>query len=195
MQWLKASAIIAFAQATQDDLMFQANHFNVQFIIVSLICAFCATANPIEAATAEKKDPLSIYRNAGVNTEQETKIKQIVHEYEKAGRVRVERLRNLSKQIKDLSYDAELDESKILGVQSEINELQSTVNTERTKLMLKLRSVLTAEQKEKFVDLMREGDPQAPAKKAKVEAPKSASDSPAPDAVPPSPSPAPSPAP
>ncbi len=174
--------------------MSRAKHFNVQFIIVSTICAFSVISKQAFAATPEKKDPLLIYRNAGINSEQEAKIKQIVQEYEKAGKVRVERLRNLSKQIKDLSYDAELDENKILNVQSEINELQATVNTERTKLMVKLRSVLTPEQKEKFVDLMREGDPQAPPKKAKVESPKSASDANSPVAAPPSPSPTPSPA-
>lgn len=175
--------------------MSRANHFNVQYIIVSTICAFSVTTNQTFAAIPEKKDPLLIYRNAGINAEQEAKIKQIVQEYEKAGKVRVERLRNLSRQIKDLSYDAELDENKILTIQSEINELQATVNTERTKLMVKLRSVLTPEQKEKFVDLMREGDPQAPPKKAKVESQKSASEANVPESAPPSPTSTPSPSP
>ena len=80
----------------------------------------------------------------------------MAQEYEKSARVRIERLKNLSKQVKELSYEAEADEAKILQVQDEINQLQSTLNTERIKLMFRIRSILNNEQKAKLVSLLRE---------------------------------------
>lgn len=104
---------------------------------------------------ADKKDPVLIYREAGASDEQEAKIRQFAQEYEKAARVRVERLHNLNKQMTDLSYEPELDEKKITALQDEINELQNSINTERIKLMLKIRSLLSSEQKTRLVELMK----------------------------------------
>ena len=109
-----------------------------------------------------KKDPVLIYREAGASEEQELKIRQIAHEFEQVAKVKVERLRNLSKQLREMSFQSAIDETKALSVQSEINELQATLNTERIKLMLKIRAVLSPEQNEKLVTLMREREKQDP---------------------------------
>ncbi len=122
--------------------------------LTTLVFAIPVLANDIESS-AEKKDPVLIYREAGANEEQEAKIRQFAHDYEKSAKVKVERLHNLSKQVKDLSFEAEIDERKILTVQDEINELQTTLSTERIKLMLKIRSLLSTEQKEKLVELLK----------------------------------------
>ena len=136
-------------------------------IALSLLscCPFVRAAEP--DGNVEKKDPVLIYRTAGVNEEQEAKIRILAREYEKEGRVRVERMRNLSKQMTELSFAPELDETKILSLQDEINELQNTLNKDRVKLLLKIRSLLTAEQKSKLVELLKEKDLQSrPAAKA-----------------------------
>ncbi|MBX9690469.1 MAG: periplasmic heavy metal sensor [Candidatus Obscuribacterales bacterium] len=105
-----------------------------------------------------QKDPLSIYREAGVSQAQEAKIRELAKEYEKPAKVRLERLRNLSKEMRDLSFEAELDEKKVLALQAEINELQNSLNNERIKLMLEIRALLSAEQKASLVDIMRKGE-------------------------------------
>ncbi len=119
-------------------------------VMMTLQPAFSA-----EQESADKKDPVLIYREAGASGEQEAKIRQLAQEYEKAARVRVERLHNLNKQMTDLSYEPELDEKRILPLQDEINELQGSINSERIKLMLKIRALLSSEQKSKLVELMK----------------------------------------
>lgn len=109
-----------------------------------------------------KKDPVLIYREAGASEEQESKIRQIAQEFEQVAKVRVERLKNLSKQLREMSFQPAIDESKALSVQNDINELQAALNTERIKLMLKIRSVLSAEQNEKLVSIMRDREKQDP---------------------------------
>ena len=122
--------------------------------LISVAFAFCS-AFAADQDSNDKKDPVLIYREAGASNEQEAKIRQYAQEYEKAARVRVERLHNLNKQMTDLSYEAELDEKKITTLQDEINELQNSINSERIKLMLRIRSLLSSEQKSKLVELMK----------------------------------------
>jgi Spy/CpxP family protein refolding chaperone len=122
--------------------------------LISLTFAF-SPALAADQDSNDKKDPVLIYREAGASDEQEAKIRQYAQEYEKAARVRVERLHNLNKQMTELSYEAELDEKKITALQDEINELQSSISSERIKLMLRIRSLLSSEQKSKLVELMK----------------------------------------
>lgn len=135
--------------------------FLLAFILICPgYCGLSAYAAELEAG-GDRKDPVLIYREAGAGSEQEAKIRQYAQEYEKAARVRVERLHNLARQIKELSFEPELDETKILQAQDEYNQLQSALNSERLKLMFKIRSLLNPEQKSKLVELMKakEGSP------------------------------------
>lgn len=126
----------------------------VVFCVVnfSLLFSACTTC----AANAAETDPLAIYRECGANGEQELKIRQLASEYEKSARVRLQRVKNMQQQLKEQSYCAELDEKKVLGLQEEINALQSGLALERLKLMLSIRQLLDAQQKEKLVQLMKE---------------------------------------
>lgn len=138
--------------------------FYVSFLITLValglqIGSVCAQTEKIEV----KKDPVLIYREAGASEEQESKIRQIAQEFEQVAKVRVERLKNLSKQLREMSFQPAIDETKALSVQNDINELQANLNTERIKLMVKIRSVLSPEQNEKLVTLMREREKQEPA--------------------------------
>lgn len=126
---------------------------------MAILVAVCAAVSPVFAemeAAAEKTDPVLVYRQAGASQQQESLIRQLAAEYEKAARVRVERIRNLSKQLTELSYNAELDDKQILALQEEMNELHARVNTDRVKLMLQIRALLSAEQKEKLVEILKE---------------------------------------
>jgi Spy/CpxP family protein refolding chaperone len=123
-----------------------------------LILSFCSA--PARSADAEpngdRKDPVAVYKEAGVNQEQEAKIRQLAQEFDKEARVRYERKKNLSRQLGDLSFVPELDEAKVIALQDEINDLASAMNRDRIKLMLKIRSLLTPEQRIKLCDLLKE---------------------------------------
>jgi Spy/CpxP family protein refolding chaperone len=134
------------------------------FAVLTLSSCSSVYAADSENGT-DKKDPVLLYREAGANPEQEAKIRQFAQEYDKEARVKVERLHKLSKQIKELSLEPEIDEKKILAVQDEINEAQNFLSTERIKLMLKIRSQLSPEQKTKLIELMKEKDAQPSASK------------------------------
>lgn len=103
-----------------------------------------------------KSDPVLIYREAGVNAEQESQIRRAAQDFEKPAKVRIERLSNLAKTLHDLSFEPELDENKILTLQEEMNQVQSGLNMDRIKLMLQIRRIMSLEQKQKFVQLMRQ---------------------------------------
>jgi Spy/CpxP family protein refolding chaperone len=128
--------------------------FPALFIIAVLPPLLAHTAEPEDGA--EKRDPVLIYREAGATAEQEAKIRQFAQEYDKEARVRVERLRNLSRQMKELSYEPEIDEKKVLTMQDEINQLQNALSTDRIKMMLKIRGSLNTEQRTKLVELLKE---------------------------------------
>lgn len=105
---------------------------------------------------AAETDPLAIYHDCGASAEQELKIRQLASDYEKSARVRLQRIKNLQQQLKEQSFCAELDEKKVLGLQEEINSLQTGLAMDRLKLMLSIRQSLSTEQREKLVQLMKE---------------------------------------
>lgn len=111
---------------------------------------------PAFAESGRQEDPVLLYREAGADTTQEGEIRQMARDFEKLAKVRLEKIRNLSKQMRELSYEAEPDESKILSAQEEMNQVQSNLNLERVKLMFAIRKVLSPEQRQKLVQLMRE---------------------------------------
>lgn len=147
----------------------------MNFACKLIVCSFTVLLN-VGSASAQgdnlstgadgkseaKKDPVLIYREAGASEEQESKIRQIAQEFEHVAKVRVERLKNLSKQLREMSFQPSIDETKALAMQNDINELQATLNTERIKLMLKIRAVLSPEQNEKLVSIMRDREKQDP---------------------------------
>lgn len=115
----------------------------------------CAAAEVGEKASRQA-DPLAIYREAGATAEQETKIRQLAGDYEKSAKVRLQRIRNLSNQLKEESFVADLDEKKILGLQEEMNTLHTGLCLDRIKLLINIRQVLDSDQRAKLVQLMRE---------------------------------------
>ncbi|MBY0357654.1 MAG: periplasmic heavy metal sensor [Candidatus Obscuribacterales bacterium] len=113
-------------------------------------------SSAVFAQGTPKSDPVLIYREAGVNAEQESQIRQAAQDFERPARVRIERLNNLAKALHDLSFEPEPDENKILSMQEEMNQVQSGLNMDRIKLMLQIRKFMSLEQKQKLVQLMRQ---------------------------------------
>jgi len=100
-------------------------------------------------------DPLTIYREAGVSTEQENQIRDLVKSFETETTARIDSLRKLLKEMRDLSLTPSPDEAAVLSKQDEINKTQNEIASGRIKLLLKIRSMLSKEQKQKLVDLMQ----------------------------------------
>lgn len=102
-----------------------------------------------------RHDPLAIYREAGIDREQEKKIRMLAKEFEDAQKVRLELMANLLKEMRNLQMEPDPDEKKALAKQDEINKVQAEMGSERVKLVLKIRNVLTFEEKQRLVQNMR----------------------------------------
>lgn len=109
-----------------------------------------------ESQAQAARDPVARYVEAGASPEQVKKIRELGKEFDEHSKVRWQLLMNLQKQMREFSLEAETDENKVLAKQEEINKVVAEMSTERIKLMLKIRSILTPEQKQKLVDLMQQ---------------------------------------
>jgi hypothetical protein len=102
-----------------------------------------------------RHDPLAIYREAGIDREQEKKIRQLAKEFEDGQRVRLALMANLLKDMRNLQLQPDPNEKTALAKQDEINKVQAEMGTERTKLVLNIRNVLDFEQKQRLVQNMK----------------------------------------
>jgi Spy/CpxP family protein refolding chaperone len=110
---------------------------------------------PAGSPAAQAEDPIAIYREIGIGAEQETQIKQLVRDFEADITAKIDGLRKLMKEMKDLSLTPAPDEPAVLAKQDEINRAQNDISTERVRLLLKIRSLLSKEQKQKLVEMMQ----------------------------------------
>lgn len=114
------------------------------------------TAHPtLPGSEINRHDPLAIYREAGIDKEQEKKIRQLAKEFEDGQRVRLALMANLLKDMRNLQMQPDPNEKTALAKQDEINKVQAEMGTERTKLVLKIRNILDFEQKQRLIENMR----------------------------------------
>lgn len=114
------------------------------------------SAHPsLPGSEINRHDPLAIYREAGIDREQEKKIRQLAKEFEDGQRVRLVLMANLLKDMRNLQMQPDPNEKTALAKQDEINKVQAEMGTERTKLVLKIRNVLDFEQKQRLVQNMK----------------------------------------
>lgn len=112
-----------------------------------------STSTPQESAGT--KDALTIYREAGINKDQENQIRQLAKDYEQANAVRLQNLLNLLQEMRALSLVPDPDEKAVTAKQEQINQMHATIAMERIKLLLKIRHVLTPPQKQHLIELMQ----------------------------------------
>ena len=110
----------------------------------------------------QQRDPLAPYREVGADEGQLNQIRAAVKEFEDATRVRTQLTINLMRDMRKLSLNTDPDEKTVLAKQEEINKAQNEQALERTKLMLKIRSLLHTDQKQHLVQLMQAGQGSAP---------------------------------
>src|SRR6516165_12352849 len=71
-----------------------------------------------------ERDPLAIYREAGINSDQENQIKELAKQFEEANATRLKSVMTELQEMKDLSLKAEPDEQAVLAKQEAISKLQ-----------------------------------------------------------------------
>lgn len=108
------------------------------------------------AVHAQEQDPFAIYVKAGIDPSQHAQITELATQMEQTNIGRSHEIMNLIKDIRTLSLQPDLDEKKILAAQTKINELQGAMVIERLKLNMKVRKLLTPEQRIKLVSIIKE---------------------------------------
>jgi len=107
-------------------------------------------------ASAIRADKLAMYRATGIDKDQETKLLALTKEFEEVMLPRTKTLVELLRDMQSLSLQPDPDQSAVLAKQDEINKINGDISNERLKFSLKMRGILTPEQKQKFVQLIQE---------------------------------------
>ncbi len=107
--------------------------------------------------TENQRDPLSLYRATGLSADQETRIKALVDRFQTENQERTRQLVDLMLEMRQLSLQPDPDPDATIAKQEQINMINGELALARASLMLKMRQVLTPEQKQKLVQLI-EGD-------------------------------------
>jgi Spy/CpxP family protein refolding chaperone len=100
-------------------------------------------------------DPIAIYTEAGANQAQLESIKLLAEGLQSVNTERAKEIMGLIRDIRNLSLQPDLDGKKLLADQNRVNSLQSAMASERIKVLIKIRQLLTPPQREKLVTLMR----------------------------------------
>jgi len=104
----------------------------------------------------EGEDPVSIYKEAGINPDQEGQIRKLARDFESAQRVRSKTVYGYLREMSEIQLEPDPAEEKVLAKQKDINDITATMANERVKLMLKIRAILTPEQKQRLVKLIKD---------------------------------------
>ena len=109
----------------------------------------------INPGARQEHDPAAIYIQAGANKEQVEQIRALAKDYESKSSEQAGEVMDLLRDMHKFSLQPDLDEEKILVTQDKINKLQNEMATEKVKLLISIRKVLTPEQRKDLVKLMK----------------------------------------
>ncbi|HEY9730498.1 MAG TPA: hypothetical protein V6C89_01210 [Drouetiella sp.] len=129
----------------------RANRTNSLALLMAL-----ATTLMIPGSVQAQADPLSVYVKAGIDGSQHAQITDLAAQLEQTNISRSHEIMDLIKEIRVLSLQPDLDEKKILTAQNKINELQGAMAIDRLKLNMKVRKLLTPEQRTRLVSIIKE---------------------------------------
>ena len=124
-------------------------------VLFQFICPLANVFAQQEGGETVPADPLELYKKAGIDSDQEGEIRKMMKEFESAHRVRMKSLFGLMKDMRSLQLQANPSEDEVLAKQDEINKLSGEIATERIKLMLKIRKLLSPSQRQRLVQLVR----------------------------------------
>jgi Spy/CpxP family protein refolding chaperone len=129
---------------------------SISLALSALALLATASVNAQPGPPGSAPDPISIYREAGATPDQLQKIRDLAKEFEQVATVKGERFKNLTKKMQELSLQPSPDEKVVLGTQDEINALMAEMANSRIKVMLKIRTILSDDQRNKLVDIMKQ---------------------------------------
>jgi Spy/CpxP family protein refolding chaperone len=132
-------------------------------LLTTLLVGYCFLApNAVLAQNSpfDSRDPIAVYAEAGASKEQQEKIRSMAKEFEAGAKVKIERATNLMKKMQAYSLEPCPDEKAVIATQEELNSLQGQLGLSRIKLMLAIRAVLSDEQRQKLVQLLKDNRPQ-----------------------------------
>jgi Spy/CpxP family protein refolding chaperone len=109
-----------------------------------------------EPAGAKQGDPLAMYRAAGIDHDQEQKLGALTKEFEQVMIPKTKSLLALVHEMRELSLQPDPDQDAVLAKQEEINKLNGELSLDRMRFALKMRNVLSPEQKEKFAEIVKQ---------------------------------------
>jgi len=110
----------------------------------------------------QQTDPIAMYAEAGASPEQQSKIRGLAHEFEASAKVKQERAKNLMRKMQQFSLEPMPDEKTVVDTQTEINSILNDMAMARIKLMMQIRNLLTAEQRTKLVQMLKDNKPPQP---------------------------------
>ena len=125
--------------------------------IVAFLAAFTTPSAVLGQGgnNADSSDPVSIYKQAGINAEQESSIRKLAQDYDQESAVKLKVLGGLLQELKTLAYQPLLDGNALLAKQGQINKLQSEMAINRIQMVIKIRGILTAGQNEKLANILK----------------------------------------
>jgi Spy/CpxP family protein refolding chaperone len=103
----------------------------------------------------DANDPVAVYKEAGINAQQESSIRKLAQEYDQESAVKLKALGGLLQELKTLAYQPVLDGNALLAKQEQINKLQSEMSIDRIQMVIKIRNILTANQNEKLANILQ----------------------------------------
>lgn len=123
---------------------------------ICLMALLPAQAQSLFREPADRNDPLSMFKMAGISRGQELKMRILLkaarEDLVRRGRV----LAVLLQEMRGLSLQPDPDPKIVLARQEEINKASGDLNLERVKLTLHMRAILTPGQREKYARLLKE---------------------------------------
>lgn len=129
---------------------------SVATLIRAALCLASGTMLLAPSMVHAQADPFSVYVKAGIDPSQHAQIADLASQLEQTNMGRSREILDLIKEIRALSLQPDLDEKKILSAQNRINELQGAMAIDRLKLNMKVRKLLTPEQRTKLVSIIKE---------------------------------------
>ena len=130
-------------------------HKVMRMVAVALLVATPSAVLAQNSSGPDANDPVAIYKEAGINPQQESNIRKLAQEYDQESAVKLKALGGLLHELRELAYQPILDSNSLLAKQDQINKLQSEMATNRVQMVIKIRGILTAAQNEKLANILQ----------------------------------------
>lgn len=124
-------------------------------LILTAVSVVALSAPQMVLAQQSGTDPLALYKEAGANEEQQKKISAAAKEFQDLAQGAKKRLDGIQQRMDALQMTPLPDEKAVLENQEQLNKLIGELNIARAKMMVKARAILTPEQREKVVEIIK----------------------------------------